>query len=351
MKRARLTGTLEALAPLVIAGLIIAGCGEEARQAARPEPAKVAIPPRLSVGELAKVAGGGAQRGDGGPAASAGLCGPSGFALDAAGALYIADAAYECGGPGGKTLRKVARDGTITTVVGTGLPGSDGDGGPATDARLSFPAAVAVHDDGGLYVSDTDAFRIRRIDAQGTITTFAGTGEKGRSGDGGPAQDARLTEPGGLAFDTRGNLYVADGVAVRRIDRSGTITTVARLGAVDVALDRRGNLYVTDFEGGRLRKVDGDGTIRTVASLVGPAGVAVDRRGNVLVSEYDAARIRKIDARGRIRTIAGGGDAIADAGRARDALLPGLWGLAVDDSGIVYFGDVSKGLVYAARYE
>jgi sugar lactone lactonase YvrE len=309
------------------------------------------MPPRLSVGELTRVAGGGTERGDGGLARAAGLCGPSGFALDAAGALYIADAAYECGGPGGKTVRKVATDGTISTVAGTGLPGSAGDGGPATKARLSFPGAVAVDDDGNLYISDADAFRIRKVDAQGTITTFAGTGQKGRSGDGGPAQGARLTEPGGLALDGRGNLYVADGVAVRKIDRSGTITTVARLSAVDIALDRQGNLYVTDFEGGQVRKVDGDGTIRTVASLVGPVGVAVDRRGNLLVAEYDGARIRKVDRRGRITTVAGGGDAVIEAGRATDALLSGVWGLAVEDRGIVYFGDVSKGLVYAVRYE
>src|SRR5829696_1994041 len=165
---------------------------------------------------------GGEQLGDGGPAKSAGLCGPTDVALDAEGNMYIADGGDYCIGPGGDTVRKVDPHGTITTVAGIGEPGFSGDGGPATKARLDFPNAVAVDREGNLYISDGLNYRIRKVDNDGIITTFAGTGEAGHSGDGGPATSAKLTEPDQVTFDDRGNLYFVDYTSVRKIGRSGT---------------------------------------------------------------------------------------------------------------------------------
>src|SRR5215212_9679991 len=200
---------------------------------------------------------GGEQLGDGGPATKAAFCGTSDVTLDAAGNMYIADGGIYCSGPGGHTVRKVDRHGIITTVAGTGEPGFSGDGGPATKAQLDVPFAVAADREGNLYITDENNYRIRKVDKEGVITTFAGTGEGGYSGDGGPATSAKLIDPGGLAFDDQGNLYVADYKSVRKIDPSGTITTVAgtgqlgfsgdggpateaKLSAYDVALDHKG---------------------------------------------------------------------------------------------------------------
>src|SRR5215203_4949721 len=229
------------------------------------------------------VAGDGGERlGDGGPAKEAGFCWPTDIALDAEGNMYISDGGVVCFGPGGHTVRKVNPDGTITTVAGTGEAGFSGDGGPATKAQLNVPFAVAADREGNLYITDENNFRIRKVDKDGIITTFAGTSERGYSGDGGPATSAQLRDPGGIAFDARGNLYVADYTSVRKIDRSGTITTVAgtgqlgfsgdggpateaKLTAYDVALDHKGNIYICDLENQRFRKVDQEGIIHTVA--------------------------------------------------------------------------------------
>jgi trimeric autotransporter adhesin len=225
---------------------------------------------------------GGEQLGGGGSAKSAGLCGPTDVALDAEGNLYISDTGDNCSGPGGDTVRKVDPAGTITTVAGTGEAGFSGDGGPATKAQLDFPSAVAVDREGNLYIADGLNYRIRKVDRDGIITTFAGTGEARHSGDGGPATSAELKEPACMIFDAHGNLYVADYTSVRKIDPSGTITTVAgtgqfgfsgdggpaseaKLTASDIALDGKGDMYISDTENNRIRMVDRDGIIHTVA--------------------------------------------------------------------------------------
>src|SRR5215211_6931159 len=207
---------------------------------------------------------GGSQLGDGGPATEAAFCGTSDVTLDASGNMYIADGGIYCSGPGGHTVRQVNPDGTITTVAGTGERGFSGDGRPATKAQLDVPFAVAADREGNLYITDENNYRIRKVDEEGIITTFAGTGEGGYSGDGGPANKARLRDPGGIAFDARGNLYVADYTSVRKIDPSGTIITVAgtgqlgfsgdggpateaKLTAYDLALDHKGNIYICDL--------------------------------------------------------------------------------------------------------
>ena len=143
------------------------------------------------------------ELGDNGPAIDARLAFPTGVAVDGAGNLYIADSRNH-------RIRKVDSSGTITTIAGTGELGFGGDGGPATDARLAAPTGVAVDGAGNLYIADSDNQRIRKVDSSGTITTIAGSGEPGFSGDGGPASEGRLAFPTGVATDGAGNVYIAD---------------------------------------------------------------------------------------------------------------------------------------------
>ena len=176
-------------------------------------------------GEVVVVAGGAAaslRPGDGGPATKALLGHPSYLLLDRAGNLLFTDFTEN-------RIRNVDRDGVITTIAGTGATGFAGDGGPATAAELNFPTGLALDADGNLYVSDADNNRVRRIDREGVITTVAGTGVRGFGGDGGPATAAKLDAPAGLALDAGGNLYIADqgNDRVRRVDTKGMIATVA----------------------------------------------------------------------------------------------------------------------------
>jgi sugar lactone lactonase YvrE len=331
---------------------------------------------------------GGSQLGDGGPATKAAFCGTSDVTLDASGNMYIADGGIYCSGPGGHTVRKVDRHGTITTLAGTGEAGFSGDGGPATKAQLDVPFAVAADREGNLYITDENNYRIRKVDEEGIITTFAGTGEGGYSGDGSPATSAQLRDPGGLAFDAQGNLYVADYTSVRKIDPSGTITTVAgtgqlgfsgdggpateaKLTAYDVALDHKGNIYICDLENQRIRKVDRDGIIHTVAgsgkkgysgdggpatkaALKDPWGIAVDREENVYIADHHNRVVRKVDPKGTITTIAGTGEAgfNREEGPATKVMLHDPIGLFFDDdSGVLYIADTLNARIRALRRE
>ncbi|XID94937.1 S-layer homology domain-containing protein [Paenibacillaceae bacterium WGS1546] len=310
--------------------------------------------------------------GDGGNATSAQLNHPFGVAIDSSGNLYIAD--YQ-----NNRIRKVDASGTISTVAGTGIPGYSGDGGQATSATLSNPMGVAVDDSGNLYISDTANGRIRKVDASGTISTVAGTGEYGYSGDGGPATSAQLSSPNGVATDSDGNLYIADhsNHRIRKVDGSGTISTIAGTGTRgysgdggaaasaelngpnSIAVDSSGNLYIADFYNNRIRKVDALGTISTVAGIGGsgysgdgelatsaqlnsPAGVAVDRYGNLYIADTGNYRIRKVDESGIIRTIAGTGSFgdSGDGGAATSAQLANPYGLAAASNEDLYIADV-----------
>ena len=222
---------------------------------------------------------------DDGPAVAAWLDGSSGVAVDDAGNLYIADA-------GNDRIRRVDLSGTITTVAGPGRPGHIGDGGPAVMARLVKPGGVALDNGGNLYIADTYQNRIRRVDPSGTIATIAGTGRFGYGGDGGPAVMAQLGSPADVAVDDEGNAYIADTLnsRIRRVDPSGTITTIAGTGeagfttdsgpAIAAQLDRPlgvavggdGNLYIADTENHRISRV-------TLSAGAVPAGNNNCRRG------------------------------------------------------------------------
>jgi hypothetical protein len=205
--------------------------------------------------------------GDGGPATSAQVDSPHGLATDGSGNLFIADILNH-------RIRKVDASGTITTVAGTGTVGFSGDGGPATDAQFRRPMDVAVDELGNLFIADILNHRIRKVDASGTITTVAGTGTAGYSGDGGPATNAQFDRPYSLDMDGSGNLFIADILnhRIRKVDASGTITTVAGTGTAGYS---------------------GDGGPATDAQLNVPAGVVVDWIGNLFIADSDNHRIRK----------------------------------------------------------
>ena len=219
-----------------------------------------------AAGVISTVAGGGSSLGDGGPATAAQLSGPSGVAVDGAGNLYIADR-------GNRRIRKVDAAGVISTVAGGGS--SLGDGGPATAARLNFPVGVALDGSGNLYIADTDNNRIRKVDAAGVISTVAGDGTCCYSGDGGPAVEAQLSGPSGVAVDAAGNLYIADteNERIRKVDAAGVISTVA---------------------GDGTHGFGGDGGAATAAQLRRPRGVAPDGAGNLYIADTWNDRIRRL---------------------------------------------------------
>ncbi|WP_052848971.1 fibronectin type III domain-containing protein [Streptomyces avicenniae] len=352
--------------------------GPSAPSAPSAPVAVTAADPRLVPGRITTLAGTGALdfTGDGGPAADAALANPFGVATDAAGDVYIADT-------GNQRIRRVDADtGVVTTVAGNGTRGYGGDEGPATDAALRDPNAVAVGPEGDLWIADTGNRRVRRVDADtGVITTALGTGARGDTGDGGPGTEARIGSPGGIAVAPDGTVHVSDSNAsrVRALDPAtglvrasagtgsagftgdGGPATDARLSfsaAAALATDAAGGLYVADTGNQRVRHVDaetgtittvagdgtagdgGDGGPATEAQLVAPGGVAVGPDGALYISQ--TGRVRRVDpATGVITTFAGdgtpgyGGDGLP----APSARIQGGYAVAADASGHLYLAE------------
>lgn len=372
--------------------------------------------------------------GDGGSAIDAELSGPYALAVDAAGDLYIAD-------PGNLRVRMVTPAGIITTVAGNGSNGRGGDGGPATLAQLSWPRALAVAPDGSLYIADAGSDVIRKVAPDGTISTVAGGGYSyadgvsataadldpravaidaggdmyiastsirkvdaktgnistiaggpgiygytlGYTGDGGPAVNALLHIPEGLALAPDGTLYIADwhNDRVRMITADGMIGTLAgngtidnqpdgqtslntRLSVNDVAVDAAGNRYLVDPTYHRIRRVDastgvvstvagngsvgysGDGGPATAASFGGPFTIAVDAVGDIYIADTDNQRVRRVDAStGIITTVAGDGTGgyTGNGGPATSAALLYPAGVALDATGNLYVMDSGNAVI------
>ena len=320
--------------------------------------------------------------GDGGPATAAALNSPVYVASDGAGNIFVSD-------QGNQRVRRVdAVTGIITTVAGIGTAGFSGDGGPASAASFSSPGGLAVDGAGNLYIADYYNRRIRMVAAgTGIITTIAGTGTSGTAGDGGPATAAQLAGPYALAADAAGNVFIGllEDARVRRIDAvTGVITTFAGTGTAGfsgdgglataaqmdnpygLALDGSGNLFVADLYNNRVRKVDattgiittvagsgtsgfsGDGGPATAAALNYPLGLAVDGAGNLFVADYNNQRVRMVAAAtGVITTLAGTGTAgfSGDGSPATAAALNYPYGLALDPAGNLYIADINNSRV------
>ena len=331
-------------------------------------------------GKIDTIAGTGqpGHSGDGGKASQAKLKQPFHCDLDPHGTLYVAEADNHC-------IRAIDRAGTIRTVAGSGKKGYSGDGETATQATMNEPYAVVIDADGRLYIVDRLNAVIRVVSPRGIMQTLAGTGKKGYSGDGGPAQKASLVEPNDCFLDSQGGLLIADvgDWRIRRVDlKTGIITTFAGtgrpkgkidrakigdgglardavlVGARAVCVDGKGNTYVCEREGNAIRKIDGKGIISTIggtgakgyagdggdarkATFNGPKGIRCDRQGNIYLVDTENHAIRRIDAATSIVTTVAGGRKGGD-GDGDDAVKAGLdrpHGCAIDAQGNLYIAD------------
>jgi uncharacterized protein (TIGR03437 family) len=315
-----------------------------------------------SSGTISTVAGNGllSYSGDGGPPTGAQLNGPLGIAADNTGSLFIADSQNgvvrivrngAVASVGGGTLviprsvaadaagnayvadaqdnrvRKIAPDGTVTTYAGNGTNGFAGDGGPAANAELSSPAAVAVDPAGNLYIADLGNLRIRKVNAGGSISTLAGNGSQGYSGDGGPAINASLNAPLGVAVDPSGNVYIVDPAShvIRKVTLDGNINTIAGTG-------------VPGFTG--------DGGPAASAQLASPTGIVADPFGNVFFVD-GTTRIREINSAGIIATVAGNGSFgySGDGGMAKLAQFSSPSAVWADSAGNLYVADTGNNAI------
>ena len=318
---------------------------------------------KVSNGVISTVAGTGHAlvlfSGDNGAATSSQMSTPSGVAVDTAGNIYIADT-------GNQRIRKISH-GVITTVAGGGgavptngngqvyfNPNLQGDNGPATSAQLVQPVGVAVDLAGNIYIADSLANRVRKV-SNGVITTVAGTGTAGFSGDGGSGVNAQLSNPTGVAVDSAGNLYIADAFnnRIRQVSAlTGVITTVAGNGVLAPSNGIPGGRGYGGFSG--------DGGPATSAQLSTPNSIAVDASGSFYFCDSDNNRVRRV-AGGTINTVAGSGTDVnnsgglggfsGDGGLAINAQLATCEGVALDGSGNLFIAsnqrirEVSRGLI------
>ena len=283
----------------------------------------------LNAQQIYTIAGNGTAgfSGDGIAATSSSLNQPFGVAVDTLGNVYIADRANN-------RVRKVDAAGIVTTIAGNGAGGYSGDDRAATAASIFDITGVATDGAGNVYIADKSNNRIRKVDKWGIISTIAGTGVAGYNTDGLPATNAQLNNPRGVATDRYGNVYIADQAngRVRKIDTSGYIHTIA---------------------GDGIPGFNGDGGPATLARLQNPYAIAVDDIGNIYVSDVDNERIRLIDTSGIISTYAGNGIAGygGDGGPATGASLDEPIGVAADKYGTIYIADGWNNRVRAVNAE
>ena len=304
--------------------------------------------------------------GDGGAATSAQLNKPRAMAVDTQGNLYVAD-------EWNHRIRKITPGGVITTVAGTTF-GYSGDGGPAISAQLYNPFGVAVDSSGNLYIADTSNHRIRKVSTDGTISTIAGNGFAGYTGDDVSAVSTRLSNPSAVVIDAAGNVLFTDrgNNRIRKVSTAGTISTIAGTGTANfsgdggaavnaelnlpfgIALDRAGNLYIADYFNERIRRVNAAGVIETVAGngsvsvfndgipaitarVYFPTGVAVDGAGNIFIAQNSqSSKIRKVSRDGIITTVVGTGaqGSSGNGGAAIIATLNNPFGLATSGTSL-----------------
>lgn len=339
-----------------------------------------------TAGDIYTVAGnytaGAGYSGDGGAATSATLDWPETVAVDSYNNVYIADT-------DNNAIRELnVSTGIISTVAGTGAEGYTGDGGLATKAELNYPNGVTLDSTGDLFIADSENFVLREVSAAtADISTIAGNGFFSYSGDGGPAALAQLDEPLGMALDSYGNVYIADSDndVIREINvTTGNISTVAGNGIygqtgnsgpatsaelaypVAVAVDNSGDIFIAEFYGADVREVSGvtgliydyagtgycdyggDGSIATVAGLCDPGGLVLDNSGDLYISDTDNERIREVNAATNvITTVAGNGTSgyFGDGGLATNAWLEWPIGLALDTSGDLFIADSDNNVI------
>ena len=273
----------------------------------------------------------------------------------------------------------------ITTIAGNGVPGFSGDLGPAVNSEVLFGYRAIEDRQGNIFIADAGNNRIRKIDPAGIITTIAGNGTAGYGGDGGPALAAALREPSDIVMDDFNNIFIADygNHRIRKIDPSGTITTIAGTGVagyayngyaavmaqlngpIGLAFDRSGRLYISEYFNCTIRVIDLNGFISTIAgqagtctfmglnspasqaSLFNPTGIAFDRNGNLFIADQGSNQIRKINTAGTITTIAGNlpPGYSGDGGQAIAANLNYPFGVACDSMGNVFFSDRQNNVI------
>jgi len=337
------------------------------------------LPPTCNAQIITTVAGTGTQgySGDGGQATNAELFDAAKVIFDAAGNMYIIETGNDC-------LRKVNLSGIISTIAGNGTAGYSGDGGQATAAELYDPIGGCFDAAGNLYIAEYGNSRIRMINTNEIISTVAGDGAFGFSGDGGQATNAECNSPEGVAFDTHGNLYIADfyNNCIRMVNTAGIISTVAGTGTAgysgdggqatgatlyrpaEIAFDTNGNMYIADEYNNRIRKVNtagiistivgtgiggynGDGIQATTAELYYPSGLCLDAAGNLYIADSENNRIRMVTIAGIISTIVGNGTAgySGDGGNATAAELYDPCRVTLDATGNIYICDEKNNLI------
>jgi sugar lactone lactonase YvrE len=309
--------------------------------------------------------------GDGGQATAASLYTPDGLTIDGSGVMYITDARNS-------RIRMVNSSGVISTFAGNGNVGYAGDGGQATAAEINYPLELVTDSHNNLYIADRYNNCIRMVNTNGIITTIAGNGMAGFNGDGGQATAAELDEVAGVGLDAIGNIYICEhgNNRLRKVNTSGIISTFAGTGAAgfsgdggpataadlnvpnQMTVDANGNVYFSDASNERVRMVNtlgiistvagngvaastGDGGQATAAEINNPASLIVDRYGDLYIGEYLGNRIRVVNGSGVISTLGGTGVAgfSGDGGLATAAKIDNPDGMTIDSHGYIYFGD------------